>query len=359
MASTPADPPAEAAELAARSAIATNLARHSRGVDRNDLALLASAYHPGATVAYGMFEGAADGFAAFLTGAMAGAPPTLHRSSNMMIRVDGALACSETYVIAYLRAPDEGGGQRQQLIGGRYLDRHACRAGEWRIEHRAYVMDWNLNVPSREPAAQPGMLRGAQGDDDRAAAMFADFRAQATTRERTMTTGSVDDAIARQALHDLVVTYARATDRADEALLASVFHADAEVVTGIVDGRAPDYAREVVALLRGNLRSTFHSVANEYFEIAGEAAAGESYVLAHMMTAGESPEETLIGGRYLDRFERREGRWKIAHRSFVQDWSMSQPATMEETGMYEQLPVRGGYAPDDPSIAFWAAWAAR
>ncbi len=340
------------AMLAARAEIATNLARHSRGVDRSDYALLTSAYHPDAEVAYGMFEGSARDFARYLTDAMTGAPVTLHRTSNMAIEVDGEAARSESYVIAYMRAPD-GDTMVQRLIGGRYLDRHERREGAWRIEHRTYVLDWNANVPSREGAALgDAPVRGAQGDADPAHRLFSEFSAANAKGDEPMSNSPVEDAVAKQALHDLVVTYARGVDRGDEALLASVFHPNADVVTGVIDGKGPDYARDVVAMVRGNLRSCFHSVANEYYEVSGSKAVGECYVLAHMITAGEGAEETLTGGRYLDRYERRDGTWKIAHRTFVQDWSMTQPATMEETGMYEQLPTRGGWAPNDPSAGF-------
>lgn len=347
---------AEAAEadFAARSAILTNLARHSRGVDRNDFDLLARAYHPDATVAYGMFEGPALDFARFLSDVMAGAPVTLHRTGSSLIRVDGDRACSESYVIAYTRTP-EGEDWTQRLIGGRYLDRHELRDGEWRLAHRTYVHDWNANVASREGAPLPTATLGKQREADPAHALFEDHRRTVSKGGNSMTLGAVEEAIAKQALHDLVMTYARGADRADEAMLASVFHADADIVTGVIDGKAADYARDIVAMVRANLRSTFHSVANEYYEVSGDRAVGESYVIAHMIAEGADATETLTGGRYLDRFERRDGVWKIAHRTFVLDWSMTQPVTMETDGMYESLTTRGGYAPDDPSVAFWKA----
>lgn len=335
-------------ELAARWAIATNLALHSRGVDRNDLWLLLSAYHPDATVSYGMYDGAAADFAAYLTGTMAGAPVTLHRTSNIAIRVDGDCAHSESYVVAYTRTPGADGGWTQRLIGGRYLDRHERRDGAWRLSHRSYVLEWNMNAPAREAAAAMAgeRPRGAQGAGDPSAGYFDGKHGRGSDMD------GVADAIAKQALHDLVVTYARGADRADAALLASVFHPDAEVMTGMIDGRGPDYARDIAAMVRANLTSAFHSVANEYFEVDGDSARGEVYVLAHMVAGGE---ETLTGGRYLDRYEKREGDWKIAHRTFVYDWSFTQPATMETDGMYANLTLRGGYAPDDPATAFWAA----
>ena len=335
-----------ASDLVARMAIATNLARHSRGVDRNDLALLLSAYHPDATVAYGMFEGQAADFAAFLTDAMAGAAVTLHRTSNMLIHVEDDRAHSESYVIAYTRTIEPDGSQVQRLIGGRYLDRHERRDGAWRIAHRIYVLEWNMNLPMREAAAamSDDRPRGAQRDTDPSAGWFAGHETKGASMD------GIEEAIAKQALHDLVANYARAADRADEALMASVFHPDAEIVTGVIDARAPDYARDITAMVRTNLKSTFHSVANEYFEVDGDTAKGEVYVLAHMI-AGE--DETLTGGRYLDRYEKRDGTWKIAHRTFLYDWSRTQPATAQVDGMYESLTTRGGYAPGDPSVAFW------
>lgn len=335
-------------ELAARWAIATNLARHSRGVDRNGLDLLRSAYHPEATVAYGMFDGEAAAFAAVLTDASAGSPVTLHRTSNMAIRVAGERARSESYVIAYARTPDEGGGWVQRLIGGRYLDRHERRGGSWRLSHRAYVLDWNMNVraPEAVAAVAPVGLQGGQRDADPSAGFFGNDETGGSDMD------GLEQAIAKQALHDLVVNYARGVDRADEALLASVFHPDAEVVTGVIDGSGPDYARAVAAMVRESLSATFHSVANEYFEVRGRHARGEVYVIAHMIAGAD---QTLTGGRYLDRYEQRQGAWKIAHRRFVTDWTLTQPVSMQTDGMYESLTTRGGYAPDDPSVAFWAA----
>jgi hypothetical protein len=337
------------AELADRSGIATNLARHGRGVDRNDRTLLLSAYHADATVAYGLYEGPAADFVDFLIAGMAGEPVTLHRTSNMLVQIEAEQARSESYVIAYMRTPDGGAGT-QRLIGGRYLDRHEKRDGRWRIAHRVYVLDWNINVPSREVAGMAaGAARGMQGAGDPSVGHFA-----GSGRKEAMMQDDVADALARQALHDLVAIFARATDRADPDLMLSAMHPDAEIITGVVDGVGVEFARGLTDVVRAHLRSCFHSVGNEYFEIDGDRAAGETYVLAHSLSADDDPQETLTGGRYLDRFERRGGVWKIASRRFVQDWSMTQSATREDTGLYEQLPTRGGFAPNDPSIAFWA-----
>jgi hypothetical protein len=45
----------------------------------------------------------------------------------------------------------------------------------------------------------------------------------------------------------------------------------------------------------------------------------ESYWLV-VLKQLESDDGDLVGGRYLDRFERREGEWRIAKRVVVPEW---------------------------------------
>jgi hypothetical protein len=165
----------------------------------------------------------------------------------------------------------------------------------------------------------------------------------------------LDGLVSRQRIHDLLMAYCRAVDRGDEALLALLFHADATVVSGASNGPAATFAAEVVERIRGHLKSCFHSLANEWIEVRGETAVAESYVIAFTL-AGEAPQarQGIVGGRYLDRFERRAGQWKIASRVFVMDFNMDAPSTAQfGQGMYESLTTRGAFAPDDPVCAFW------
>lgn len=58
-------------------------------------------------------------------------------------------------------------------------------------------------------------------------------------------------------------------------------------------------------------------------EVEGDVAYCESYFFAvHRRQNKDGTKADLIfAGRYVDRFERREGRWKIAHRQVVFDRS--------------------------------------
>jgi hypothetical protein len=348
-------------DLAAKQSIANVLAAHSRGIDRADFTLLSSAYHPGATVDYGFFVGAASDLAAILAGAQKTQPVTLHRTCNMWIRVDGATARSESYVFAYMESPDPAGAI-QRLIGGRYLDTHEERAGEWRLTHRTYVMDWNTNRPSTGVSFDPPLgfanftPRGGHGCADPGNTMLAFEVAQFKRSGERMTSkiseAQIDVMLSKQAWHELGMAHARAADRADAALMASLYHEDSTVIAGVANGSGPQFAAGVTDFISKNLERSFHSVANEWFLIDGDNAIGESYVIA-MVTAGGK--DSMTGGRYADAYQRRNGVWKFKSRTFVMDWSTSHPTTHATDGMYGALKTQGRYGKDDPVYAFWNA----
>jgi hypothetical protein len=122
----------------------------------------------------------------------------------------------------------------------------------------------------------------------------------------------------REELAACVHAYARGLDRVDEELILSAFHPDAIFDNGTMRGSPRAFVdwlfpqqedREVVQ----------HYVTNSTFELEGETAHGETYFLAVIGWAGRTSLD-LMGGRYLDRFERRDGRWRIALRVLVRDW---------------------------------------
>jgi hypothetical protein len=62
------------------------------------------------------------------------------------------------------------------------------------------------------------------------------------------------------------------------------------------------------------------------FDVDGDEAFGEVYFQAYHKIMGEAGyEDVIISGRYLDRYEKREGVWKFAYRSERVDWSRTQP----------------------------------
>ncbi len=114
---------------------------------------------------------------------------------------------------------------------------------------------------------------------------------------------------------------ARALDRLDRELLSAQFWPDGHIEYGsIYRGPVPGFV-EVAMQFQGSMRDTQHLVGNPLIEIDGANACAESYVHAHHVI--EEPEgliELVVGGRYLDRFERRGDEWRIVYRTEVLDW---------------------------------------
>lgn len=163
-----------------------------------------------------------------------------------------------------------------------------------------------------------------------------------------------DELLAKQDFHELSAAYCRAIDRCDADLLASIWHPDATVAYGLFDGKAMDFVPFIIRHNR-TLERTFHTISNEYFRISGDRAAGEIYVVGIATARVDGVlMDALVGGRYLDRYERRAGVWKIAHRTYVMDWNMNMPATAEwEEGMYGAIRTRGTRDRTDPLYEIW------
>jgi 3-phenylpropionate/cinnamic acid dioxygenase small subunit len=99
-----------------------------------------------------------------------------------------------------------------------------------------------------------------------------------------------------------------------------------------------------------DMESTMHFIGNVLIELTGaDAARAESYFTAYHRIAG--PTDMIVAGRYLDRFTRRAGEWRIAHRAAVYDYNITQPASDAAWGAPEMQAVlaRGKRAPDDAS----------
>jgi ketosteroid isomerase-like protein len=136
----------------------------------------------------------------------------------------------------------------------------------------------------------------------------------------------------RQAIRDCLATYCRAVDRLDRELLLSVYHEDAIDDHGVFVGDREGFADWVIAFHSRAQHTTQHVISNHSCELDGDVAHCESYYMFAAMNVEGAP-LSLSGGRYIDRFEKRDGRWAIALRRVVSDW-WGQPgeSTLSEAG---------------------------
>ena len=161
-------------DLAAHIEIQQVLYRYCRGVDRGDVELLASVYHPEAVDRHGAWSGLGTDFAAFLVPRMDEAPATgQHHITNTLIDLKGDEADVESYFIAYHPLPAEDGGGHA-LVCGRYLDRFARRDGAWRIADREVVIDLSRALADDGGwAGAAGFPAGGRREKDPSAGWFA------------------------------------------------------------------------------------------------------------------------------------------------------------------------------------------
>jgi hypothetical protein len=163
------------------------------------------------------------------------------------------------------------------------------------------------------------------------------------------TNEEVRELLDKQAIHEVMMRYCRGIDRCDEALIRSAYHPGAHDDHGEFRGPVEEFIPWVLdALRRDSGMVTMHSICNEYVEVRGDVAYGEAYFIAYHRggPAGQMVDMTL-GGRYVDRYERRHGQWKIARRVVLHDWDRvdSVKATHDRFHLYRA----GVRSPQDES----------
>lgn len=131
----------------------------------------------------------------------------------------------------------------------------------------------------------------------------------------------------RQEIAEVLATYSRAVDRLDRDLIVSVYHPDAIDDHGVFIGGPEEFADWAIAMHTASHLSHQHCVLNHTCDLDGDVAHTEAYYLFVGMNRSGAP-VALSGGRYVDRMERRDGRWAIAARLCLRDWApLAEPAT--------------------------------
>lgn len=140
---------------------------------------------------------------------------------------------------------------------------------------------------------------------------------------------------AESGINRVINLYCHALDRRRWSLLEEVFHDDARYGFGDIAGSWQDFAAAARSIIEP-LGPTHHMVANVLINLDGETAHVETYLNGYHVIPADYPEGlntnglfydrpgeryvSVVGGRYVDRFEKRSGKWKIAQRAGIYDW---------------------------------------
>lgn len=141
---------------------------------------------------------------------------------------------------------------------------------------------------------------------------------------------TLEELIAREQIRDALVRYTRGVDREDMNLVRSVFHEDADIQfpeslhQGGLEGFMKFAAAEMPRFQR-----TRHAITNILIDFDGpDAAYVETYLHADHQGSEVHHWKTRVielWARYLDKFEQRDGVWKISRRELVVDWMYKYP----------------------------------
>jgi hypothetical protein len=158
------------------------------------------------------------------------------------------------------------------------------------------------------------------------------------------------------ALRKLVHGYCRAVDRGDFETLRSLYHHDAKDSHGDFSaGTADEFVTQLQAA-HPYVVSMQHNVTTVNFAISGQLAEGEVYTIAtHTLSAGDRDVDVIVGGRYLDKYEKRDGTWKFIERAIVTDWAhVNDPSSVDLSHPITKDNPKGSPGPNDPSHQYFS-----
>ena len=170
----------------------------------------------------------------------------------------------------------------------------------------------------------------------------------------------------REAIREKIALYAHAIDRRRWAMMEALFHPDARFGFGPVEGDWRGFVEQARGII-DPCTATQHLLGQTLIGFDGpDIAHCETYMTAmHVIPAGyprpevfPDREETyaaIVAGRYVDRFEKRSGEWRIARRQGLYDWR--EYRVIGEADLAGMPEGACGYHDDrDPSTAVVAGW---
>jgi len=135
--------------------------------------------------------------------------------------------------------------------------------------------------------------------------------------------------MAERAIKRVILAYSRAVDRYDFDALSDCYWPEGTDDHGSFKGLAGDFVEWNKGAL-GRFDMTNHFLGNMFVEVDMESgtAKAETYAVAyHRYNDAEGQLTDMTAGlRYVDRFERRGGEWKILERVIAYSWRRTDPA---------------------------------
>jgi uncharacterized protein YceH (UPF0502 family)/ketosteroid isomerase-like protein len=206
---------------------------------------------------------------------------------------------------------------------------------------------------------------GAAGTQPAGTATRHDAPAHGVSPQYAPISPEVQALLDKQAIHEVLAKYCRALDRCDVELMKSVYWEDAVDAHGIFHGNAHEFCEFIVRSVQDWFEVATHVITNLLIDLRGDVAYTEAYLYSYCRVTGTrekveavfGPEyaakqtydpanpvthDFVMGGRYVDKLQKRNGEWRILRRTVVHDWNQNGPSTaIWKGGIYGQLQLLG------------------
>jgi hypothetical protein len=201
-------------------------------------------------------------------------------------------------------------------------------------------------------------IKRLAGAGARLAPKYAEVRFEKGTDMDNATFEDLKALLERDKIRDCLVRLARGEDRRDAALITGAYWPDSITDYGVFAGSFAEYLAWVVPGSPA-IPCTQHVLGQSFIKLEGESARVETQVISyHRVNMGTEERDTCIGGRYLDRLEKRDGEWRIANRMMLYDWYEDFGVAIDWTQGVMGLPLSAahfaGRANGDYSEKFFA-----
>jgi hypothetical protein len=156
--------------------------------------------------------------------------------------------------------------------------------------------------------------------------------------------------VAKQSLYENMALYCRGQDRKDLELAKSTFWPEATDNHGMFNGSAHEFCEWAYENQRLLGYASHHYVTNVLIDLDGDLAKRESSVV-YVMVRPEGGPTDVMGGRYRDLCERRDGIWKVLRRVVIFDHVTQFAPSGVLADVFGGIPEtarRGALYPNDP-----------
>jgi hypothetical protein len=147
----------------------------------------------------------------------------------------------------------------------------------------------------------------------------------------------------REKIRDCIALLARGEDRRDADLITASYWPDSTVDYGIFQG---DFEAYLAWVVPGSpaIPVTQHVLGQSVIRLQGTEALVETHSVAyHRIDFGAEEHDVVLGGRYLDRFDKRGDDWRIAKRTMLYDWSQDWGVSVDWSNGLMGTPFSAGH----------------